>query len=272
MYKVMDISRLERINKPIPLNFLSIWLLPPWGDGTTGAAPTHLSRHRYLIVSIESVRVKSLSPVGPQSQERALLERLGDCRQVFDTFNREDQFRVRQVLEILTGGMERDLRIFPGEDERHLAACGTLSDLDANTYSVAGCVGDFWTRMMCAHRPAFRGWDPEAMAKIGIRLGKGLQLTNVLRDIPQDLRRGRCYIPEALLAEAGLKPADLLEPRVLPQFKPVLIQLLRIGLDHLDQGWLYAMAIPRREWRVCLACICAISFTLKTRSRISPSR
>ena len=214
---------------------------------------------------------ESLSPVGPQSQERALLERLGDCRQVFDTFNREDQFRIRQVLEILTGGMERDLQIFPGEDERHLAACGTLSDLDAYTYSVAGCVGDFWTRMMCAHRPAFRGWDTEAMAKIGIRFGKGLQLTNVLRDIPQDLRRGRCYIPETLLAEAGLKPVDLLEPRVLSQFKPVLIQLLRIALDHLDQGWLYAMAIPRREWRIGLACIWPILFAVKTLSRISLS-
>src|SRR5438132_7146957 len=214
---------------------------------------------------------ESLSPVGPQSQERALLKRLGDCRQVFETFNREDQFRIRQVLEILTGGMERDLRVFPGEDEHRLAACGTLSDLDAYTYSVAGCVGDFWTRMMCGHRPAFGVWDTEAMAKIGIRLGKGLQLTNVLRDIPQDLRRGRCYIPETLLAEAGLKPVDLLEPRVLSQFKPVLIQLLRIALDHLDQGWLYAMAIPRREWRIGLACIWPILFAVKTLSRISLS-
>jgi len=214
---------------------------------------------------------ESLSPVGPQSEERALLERLNDCRPVFDTFNRDDQSRIRQVLEILTGGMERDLLIFPGQDEHHLAACPTLSDLDAYTYSVAGCVGDFWTRMVCAHRPAFSGWDTEAMAKIGIRFGKGLQLTNVLRDIPQDLRRGRCYIPETLLAEVGLKPADLLEPRVLSQFKPVLVQLLRIALDHLDQGWLYAMAIPRREWRVRLACIWPILFAMKTLSRISLS-
>jgi farnesyl-diphosphate farnesyltransferase len=212
---------------------------------------------------------ESLSPVGPQSEERALLERLGDCRQVFDAFNHDDQSRIRQVLEILTGGMERDLLIFPGQDEHHLAACPTLSDLDAYTYSVAGCVGDFWTRMMCAHRPAFSGWDTEAMAKIGIRFGKGLQLTNVLRDIPQDLRRGRCYIPETLLAEVGLKPDDLLEPRVLSQFKPVLIQLLRIALDHLDQGWLYAMAIPRREWRVRLACVWPILFALKTLKRVS---
>jgi len=215
---------------------------------------------------------ESLSPVGPQSEERALLERLEDCRHVFDAFTHEDQAHIREVLEILTGGMERDLRIFPGEDEQHLAALTTLADLDAYTYSVAGCVGDFWTRMMCGHRPGFRDWDPEAMAKIGVQFGKGLQLTNVLRDIAGDLRRGRCYIPEMLLTEVGLKPVDLIRPHVLPQFRPVLVQLVRVALDHLDQGWLYTMAIPRREWRISLACLWPVLFALKTLGRISLSR
>jgi farnesyl-diphosphate farnesyltransferase len=215
---------------------------------------------------------ESLSPVGPQSEERALLERLDDCRQVFDTFSREDRSRIREVLEILTGGMERDLRVFPGEDEHHVDALTTLADLDAYTYSVAGCVGDFWTRMMCGHRPGFRDWDADAMAKLGVRFGKGLQLTNVLRDIAGDLRRGRCYIPEVLLTEVGLKPVDLLKPGTLPQFKPVLIQLVRVALDHLDRGWLYTMAIPRREWRIGLACLWPVLFAVKTLGRISVSR
>jgi farnesyl-diphosphate farnesyltransferase len=109
------------------------------------------------------------------------------------------------------------------------------------------------------------------MATIGVRFGKGLQLTNVLRDIPKDLRRGRCYIPETLLQQVGLKPADLLEPGVLPQFKPVLIQLLRLTLDHLDRGWLYTMSIPRREWRIGLACIWPILFAMRTLRQISVS-
>src|SRR5207245_69669 len=130
----------------------------------------------------------------------------------------------------------------------------TLDDLDEYTYDAAGCVGDFWTRLMCAHRAALRAWDVEAMATVGIRFGKGLQLTNVLRDLASDLRRGRCYIPTALLEPAGLKPADLLDSATLPKFRPVLRRLLRIALEHLDQGWLYTMAIPRREVRLRLAC------------------
>jgi farnesyl-diphosphate farnesyltransferase len=214
---------------------------------------------------------EALSPIGPQSSERALLEHLDGCRQVFDTFSPEDQSRIRQVLDTLTCGMVRDLELFPGEDEHELTALPGMNDLDAYTYSVAGCVGDFWTQMICAHRPAFRDWNSTDMSKIGIQFGKGLQFANVLRDIPRDLRRGRCYIPEEMLATVGLKPVDLLKPDVQHRFKPVLGQLLQVALNHLDRGWLYTMAIPRREWRVRLACMWPIFFALKTLERISMS-
>jgi farnesyl-diphosphate farnesyltransferase len=237
----------------------------------------HLERFRQWVqdpeknASVLPDLQQSLSPLGPQSAERTLLERLDVIRHVFETFSSEDQLRIRQVLDTLTGGMVRDLEVFPGEAEQALATLPALSDLDSYTYSVAGCVGDFWTQMICAHRPAFRDWDPHGMGKEGIHFGKGLQFANVLRDIPRDLRRGRCYIPEELLAEVGLEPADLLKPDVLQRFKPVLSQLLRVALDHLDRSWLYTMAIPRREWRVRLACIWPIFFAMKTLERISTS-
>jgi len=109
------------------------------------------------------------------------------------------------------------------------------------------------------------------MANIGVRFGKGLQLTNVLRDLASDLRRGRCYIPTAELEPTGLKPADLLDPATLPKFRPVLTRLLRIALEHLDQGWLYTMAIPRQEVRLRLACAWPILFAVKTLQRVSVS-
>ena len=41
----------------------------------------------------------------------------------------------------------------------------------------------------------------------GVRFGKALQMTNVLRDVPADLASGRCYLPAAELAALGLAPA-----------------------------------------------------------------
>ena len=54
------------------------------------------------------------------------------------------------------------------------------------------------------------------MSALGVRFGKALQLTNVLRDLPRDLRNGRCYLPQSQLAPLGLSPADLLEPPPWP--------------------------------------------------------
>jgi len=208
--------------------------------------------------------------------ERTLLTHLVECDQLLHNFAPGDRALISQVVGTLAHGMQKDLTRFPGRTISPgggggLVALTTLDELDQYTYDAAGCVGEFWTRLMCAHRAALRAWDVEAMATVGIRFGKGLQLTNVLRDLATDLRRGRCYIPTALLEPAGLRPADLLDPATLPKFRPVRMRLLRAALEHLDQGWLYTMAIPRREVRLRLACAWPILFAVKTLQRVSVS-
>ena len=251
---IADTDLIERDRRLHYLARFRVWIMEP-------------TRERDVVQEIQTALLGSSS----RSGERVLLERLEDCRGVLEAFSPEDQGLVRGVLATLTQGMVKDLTVFPGSTAQTLAALKTLEDLDQYTYDVAGCVGDFWTRMMCAHRRALHGWDVEAMATVGIQFGKGLQLTNVLRDTATDLRRGRCYIPEELLAEAGLTPRDLLDPGALPKFRPVLTRLLRIAVDHLDQGWLYTMAIPRQELRLRLACVWPILFAVKTLQRVSVS-
>jgi farnesyl-diphosphate farnesyltransferase len=114
-------------------------------------------------------------------------------------------------------------------------------------------------------------WQVKEMAPIGVRFGKGLQLTNVLKDVARDLQRGRCYIPSELLQEAGLKPSDLLNPNKRPAFQPILTRLIAVARDHLDQGWLYTMAIPRRELRLRLACMWPILFAGETLRLVAAS-
>ena len=116
------------------------------------------------------------------------------------------------MLTTITDGMLFDLARFPGEDAAGLAALETLEDLDRYTYLVAGCVGEFWTDLHLAHRPRLAGWDAGAMRATGVRFGKALQMTNVLRDVPSDLALGRCYLPARELAALGLTPADVLDP------------------------------------------------------------
>ena len=198
---------------------------------------------------------QAVGPVQQDSAERTLLERLDECFRLYLTCSTDDQRRIQRVLTTLTQGMEMDLSAFPGASVENLTALKTLDDLDRYTYHVAGCVGGFWTDLMCAHRKALGNWNIQQMSEIGIRFGKGLQLTNIVKDIAHDLRKGRCYIPETMLAEAGLKPHDLLDHNNLSRFRPVLSQLVRMAVEHLDQGWLYTMAIPRYETRLRLSCM-----------------
>ena len=100
------------------------------------------------------------------------------------------------------------------------------------------------------------GWDVAKMCAIGVRFGKGLQLTNIVKDIARDLHHGRCYVPESLLQEAGLKPADLLDEANLPRFRPVLNRLIGLAMEHLDRRLdLYHVdsSSPRfaSGWRAC---------------------
>ena len=59
-----------------------------------------------------------------------------------------------------------------------IVALGNDSELDDYTYRVAGCVGEFWTQMCCAHLFPEKPLDDAWLLKNSIRFGKGLQLVN----------------------------------------------------------------------------------------------
>jgi farnesyl-diphosphate farnesyltransferase len=198
---------------------------------------------------------QAVGPIQQDSAERVLVERLDQCFRAFLDCSSDDRRRIQRVMTTLIQGMEIDLSVFPGASVADLTALKTLDDLDRYTYHVAGCVGEFWTDLMCAHRKGLAGWNIQQMSEVGVRFGKGLQLTNIVKDIAHDLQKGRCYIPETMLTEAGLKPQDLLDQNNLPRLRPILNKLVRLAVEHLDQGWLYTMAIPRYETRLRLACM-----------------
>ena len=158
------------------------------------------------------------------------------------------------MLATLTSGMVFDLTTFPGDDAAGVTALATLQELDRYTYLVAGCVGEFWTVIHLAHRPRLARWQVGRMRSDGVRFGKALQMTNVLRDIPRDLRHGRCYVPASELTAHGLTPRDLLDGSAIPRFRPLLDALLEIAAEHYEAAWRYTFEIPRAEWRMRVAC------------------
>jgi farnesyl-diphosphate farnesyltransferase len=204
--------------------------------------------------------------------ERRLLERLPDVFVAYRALPPDDRARVATLLATIVEGMRQDLLAFPGEDEGKLEALPTREDLLRYTYLVAGCVGEFWTDVHVAHRPRLRHWDAPRLRALGVRFGQALQLTNILRDLPRDLRQGRCYLPRPDLARLGLSPSDLLDPRSIDAVRPLLRELTALALDHYEAGWQYTLAIPAGETRMRLACVWPLSIGLRTLERLTHSR
>ena len=214
-----------------------------------------LLRGRILGAHRQPLPFESLARRQASEGERALLLQAEEALQLLERFSPADRQRIREVLKIITGGQELDLTRFSGGSESNLISLETEADLDDYTYRVAGCVGEFWTHVCRAHLFPSVPLDEAGLIADGIRFGKGLQLVNILRDIPRDLRQGRCYLPRVSLAQAGLKPEDLLHPGSEVRFRPLYNRWLADARDHLAAGWRYTNTLPRRGCRrIRLAC------------------
>ncbi|MCL5095926.1 MAG: squalene/phytoene synthase family protein [Candidatus Omnitrophica bacterium] len=206
---------------------------------------------------------------GGQEPEKALLRRLEEILDRLEQSGAADRELIRQVLGIIISGQELDLTRFGDASARQIASLQTDSDLDDYTYRVAGCVGEFWTRVCLAHLFSEREVEPAWMLAQGIRFGKGLQLVNILRDIAADLRRGRCYLPLEELRKVELAPADLLSSASASRFNPLYQGYLAKAEAHLAAGWAYTNALPRRCLRVRLACAWPILIGTKTLEKLA---
>jgi len=133
----------------------------------------------------------------------------------------------RYALQLIDG-VARDMR-----PTRY----ASFDDLTTYCYGVASTVG-----LMSMHIVGFH--SPEAVP-YAIRLGVALQMTNILRDIGEDFRNGRIYLPQDELAAFGITVPDLAQGQVTPRWREFMrFQICRIrelyseaaaGVNFLEQ-------------------------------------
>ncbi|MFZ5541758.1 MAG: presqualene diphosphate synthase HpnD [Pseudomonadota bacterium] len=109
--------------------------------------------------------------------------------------------RLLQVLE----GMQMDL-----QQTRYL----DFAALQRYCHLVAGVVGELAAGIF--------GAAQESTYVYARNLGLALQLINVIRDVGEDARRGRIYLPLEDLQRFGVRPADLLDRRYTEGFEPLM--------------------------------------------------
>jgi phytoene synthase len=122
-------------------------------------------------------------------------------------------------LALIISGVERDL--YPLQ-------FSVWSALDDYCDQVAGAVGRLSARIF--------GRVDEAVLRYASRLGLALQYTNILRDIGEDARRQRVYLPDSLLQAHGLHRTDVLSLSDTPQLTAALAELAQRAHALYDQA------------------------------------
>ena len=192
-----------------------------------------------------------LADIQANADEGELLRNVQKVVDALKIYTEGDQQRMLECLDVIVGGQILDLQRFGiAREGGNISALQTEQELDDYTYRVAGCVGVFWTKMSLAHIISIPNDKEELFFENGIRFGKALQMINILHDIPEDLRFGRCYIPEPSLEKHGLVPNQLLEPDNIDAFRPLYDSYLDLTSGHLDAAVEYIRMLPDRQFRL----------------------
>jgi len=113
----------------------------------------------------------------------------------------------QEHLQAVIDGMAMDL-----ERARYL----DFADLETYCHRVAGVVGLLSAEIFGYSQPATRGYARD--------LGIAFQLTNIIRDVGEDARRGRVYLPQADLARHGVTASALLQRTESAEFRAMMAE------------------------------------------------
>jgi 15-cis-phytoene synthase len=130
-------------------------------------------------------------------------------------------------LQTVIDGMQMDL-----EKVRYV----DFAELETYCDRVAGVVGLLSAEIF--------GYEDPRTRDYARRLGVAFQLTNIIRDVGEDARRGRIYVPQDDLVRFGVPPSDLLRG----QGSPAFVALMRFEAERARTWYDDALAtLPQRD-------------------------
>lgn len=136
--------------------------------------------------------------------EKILMAHASDHLQWLGTLSAEEQTLVHAVLDEIISGQTLDLQRFGNASKDSRMVIASDAELIDYCQRVAGSVGAFWTHLgFLSEGQHFSSASQESMLSWGRNFGCALQLVNILRDRPEDMRHGRYYLPGTAHLSAG---------------------------------------------------------------------
>lgn len=182
----------------------------------------------------------------PKEKKKAVWAVYAFCRTVDDIVDEGDnpvlelEMFTQSFQQFLAGSYDRDNAMWVAladvfenfemdEEAFHCLIKGQEMDLVINRYETSEGLMDY-----CYHvassvglmlLPILAPGKIDLLKEGAISLGYAMQITNILRDIGQDLRMGRIYLPKEIMQKHGLTEADLLQSNVNTSFIAVWEEL-----------------------------------------------
>lgn len=135
-------------------------------------------------------------------------------------------------LLAIIDGMEMDLTY---------ARYDSFDDLRLYCHRVAGVVGQLAARIF--------GYQDAATLDYAEELGLAFQLTNIIRDVGEDARRGRIYLPMQELQRFNVPAADILQYRETEAFSQLMVFQIERAHQHYRAAWDKLPAVDRKTQR-----------------------
>jgi phytoene synthase len=143
----------------------------------------------------------------------------------------------QDAFEQIIDGMEMDLDFGLGQ----LVLYPDFKALRLYCHRVAGIVGEVAASIF--------GVSDRATLKYANKLGLAFQLTNIIRDVGEDVRRGRIYLPEDELAQFGVSASDLMQTRITNNFRRLMEFQTQRALQTYDEALALLPAADRKAQR-----------------------
>ena len=168
---------------------------------------------------------------------------------------------LERCVSVMSGGM--------AEFQRNATVEGLidLPHLDRYCYHVAGVVGEMLTELFCDYSAEIHERRGELLP-LSVSFGQGLQMTNILKDIWDDHRRGACWLPRDVFRSAGFDLRTLSTGRTGPEFVAGLLHLVAIARLHLANALRFTLLIPARETGIRRFCLWALGMAVLTLRRV----
>lgn len=159
---------------------------------------------------------------------------------ILHTCSSHDQEAVSRCVSMMSEGMSR----FHGRQTE--AGLKDLSEFEDYCYVVAGVVGELLTSIFRHYSPQFSK-NIQGHENLAIAFGQALQMTNILKDSPEDRARGVSW-----------KPANLSQ-----------LDLLQIAYQKLSDSLTYILLIPKEEVGMRRFCLLAFGLAVLTLDKLA---